>query len=264
MRCGQHGRATLSHRPSFLWHLLWSPLPQAAPCLIWQVVFGFLIPPDAGLHGRPLQSLFAFERVHVPAGSSVTVWLAPKLTDFAFVDESGERKAVAGKYVARFGVRETATRGGGFLESVPFLATAGVIGKALYFILIDRFARAGAARANTTGCGGNVWCGGSLAGIVDRLDYVQGMGFECVYTYVGALAPRTLAPKLIAAGEIAVPPEALSDDIAPVSPEALSDSVGMVAPTSSRLPALSAADLWATLEHHCARACARTECTSPR
>ena len=34
--------------------------------------------------------------------------------------------------------------------------------------------------ANVTGCGGNVWCGGSLSGILEQLDYVQGMGFDCV------------------------------------------------------------------------------------
>ena len=31
------------------------------------VVLGFLVPPGAGVNGVPLQTLFGFERVHVPA-----------------------------------------------------------------------------------------------------------------------------------------------------------------------------------------------------
>lgn len=39
------------------------------------VVLGFLVPPGAGVNGVPLQSLYAFNRVHVPAGKTVTVEL---------------------------------------------------------------------------------------------------------------------------------------------------------------------------------------------
>ena len=39
------------------------------------VVLGFLVPPGAGANGVPLQELFGFERVFVPAGQTVTVYL---------------------------------------------------------------------------------------------------------------------------------------------------------------------------------------------
>ena len=45
------------------------------------VVFGFLTPPGAGTGGVPLKQLFGFERVHVKAGQTVSVFLYPTLTD---------------------------------------------------------------------------------------------------------------------------------------------------------------------------------------
>lgn len=39
------------------------------------VVLGFLTPPGAGKNGVPLQTLFAFERVHVKVGETVSVLL---------------------------------------------------------------------------------------------------------------------------------------------------------------------------------------------
>jgi beta-D-xylosidase 4 len=53
------------------------------------VVLGFITPPNAGKDGAPLKSLFGFERVHVRAGATVTVWLYPAATDFAPVDAAG-------------------------------------------------------------------------------------------------------------------------------------------------------------------------------
>eukprot|EP00463_Aulacantha_scolymantha_P002975 TRINITY_DN372_c0_g2_i2.p1 TRINITY_DN372_c0_g2~~TRINITY_DN372_c0_g2_i2.p1 ORF type:complete len:541 (-),score=64.99 TRINITY_DN372_c0_g2_i2:507-2129(-) len=41
------------------------------------VVLGFMVPPNAGKDGIPLQTLFGFDRVHVKAGKTVTVWLYP-------------------------------------------------------------------------------------------------------------------------------------------------------------------------------------------
>ena len=60
-------------------------------------VLGFLVPPGAGERGVPLQTLFGFERVHVKAGESVTVWLYPALTDFAIADLDGHRWAESGR-----------------------------------------------------------------------------------------------------------------------------------------------------------------------
>lgn len=80
------------------------------------VVLGFLTPPGAGQGGVPLQTLFGFERVHVKAGQSVTVFLYPTLEHFAQVDAAGKRAALAGEYRVHVGVAETAAFGMGYAE----------------------------------------------------------------------------------------------------------------------------------------------------
>ena len=81
------------------------------------VVMGFLVPPGAGQNGVPLQELFGFERVFVPAGQTVTVYLGAQGVRFTQADKDGVRRALAGEYKVRFGVRETAAGGGGFAET---------------------------------------------------------------------------------------------------------------------------------------------------
>lgn len=80
------------------------------------VVLGFLVPPNAGADGAPLQSLFGFERVHVAAGSSADVWLYPTLADFSHTARDGSQRAADGEWTVRFGVRQTAPHGQGFAE----------------------------------------------------------------------------------------------------------------------------------------------------
>jgi len=80
------------------------------------VVLGFLVPPGAGQNGVPLQELFGFERVFVPAGQTVTVYLGGQNVRFTQTTESGERVFWPGEYTVRFGVRETAQYGMGFAE----------------------------------------------------------------------------------------------------------------------------------------------------
>lgn len=80
------------------------------------VVLGFLVPPGAGVDGVPLQTLFAFERVFIKAGQTVTVSLMPSLTSFTQVNANGKRYVATGEYAVRFGVLETAQFGGGFAE----------------------------------------------------------------------------------------------------------------------------------------------------
>ena len=80
------------------------------------VVLGFLSPPGAGTNGVPLQTLFGFERVHIKAGETKTVYIYPALTDFTLVDKDGARTAAAGDYSIRFGVAEAAEHGMGFAE----------------------------------------------------------------------------------------------------------------------------------------------------
>merc|ERR1712006_78620 len=77
------------------------------------VVLGFVSPPGAGTGGLPLKSLFGFERVHVKAGETVSVFLYPALTEFAAVSPSGERYALQGQYQVSFGVAETGPHGMG-------------------------------------------------------------------------------------------------------------------------------------------------------
>ena len=52
------------------------------------VVLGFLVPPNAGKDGMPLQTLYAFERVHVKAGASVMVNMC---VDYASLSEAAAR-----------------------------------------------------------------------------------------------------------------------------------------------------------------------------
>jgi len=67
-------------------------------------VLGFLTPPGAGEGGVPLKELFGFERVHVKAGESKTVYLAPALSAFARAGRDGSYEAAAGEYTVSFGV----------------------------------------------------------------------------------------------------------------------------------------------------------------
>ena len=80
------------------------------------VVLGFMTPPGAGTNGIERQSLFAFDRVHVPAGATVSVNLYPELADFTTTQLDGTKRALAGGWGVRFGVKETATHGQGYTE----------------------------------------------------------------------------------------------------------------------------------------------------
>ena len=81
------------------------------------VVLGFLVPPGAGVGGTPLQEMFGFERVFVPAGQTVTVYLGAQGVSFTQADAAGVRRFLPGDYTVRFGVRETAAHGMGFAEA---------------------------------------------------------------------------------------------------------------------------------------------------
>eukprot|EP00434_Breviolum_minutum_P013931 symbB.v1.2.012288.t2/scaffold847.1/size158198/3 len=52
-------------------------------------------------------------------------------------------------------------------------------GKSVYLLMPDRFARSGAAAANTSSCSGNGWCNGTLKGITEHLDYIKGTLVPC-------------------------------------------------------------------------------------
>jgi len=77
------------------------------------IVLGFIIPPGAGKDGVPMQYLFGFERVFVPRGQTVSVFLYPTIGDFTQVDADGVRVPVAGEYTIRFGLEDTYKYGQG-------------------------------------------------------------------------------------------------------------------------------------------------------
>ena len=88
------------------------------------VVLGFIKPPGGGQNGVPLQSLYDFARVHVPAGESVAVSLNATALDFTVVDEQGHRQVLAGKYSFQWGIPETADLGQGWAEQTVMTTLA--------------------------------------------------------------------------------------------------------------------------------------------
>ncbi len=103
------------------------------------VVIGYMQPPGAGQNGVPLQYVFGFERVWVPAGKvcgviatrpiklvtrmlyvrvqTVTVWLGLSARDLTQVQPDGTRVAWPGKYTVRFGLAEGEALGAGFAQA---------------------------------------------------------------------------------------------------------------------------------------------------
>mmetsp|Transcript_120819 Transcript_120819/g.301477 ORF Transcript_120819/g.301477 Transcript_120819/m.301477 type:complete len:627 (-) Transcript_120819:40-1920(-) len=61
---------------------------------------------------------------------------------------------------------------------------SAIAGKSVYFVTVDRFAKPG-ANVTDPPCGRgeaeNHWCGGMIKGITSKLDYIQDMGFDCVW-----------------------------------------------------------------------------------
>jgi hypothetical protein len=82
------------------------------------VILGFLVPPGAGQNGVPIKQLFGFERVHVPRGETVSVFLYPTIRDFTYVTEDGRRVPVSGEFRVEFGIPEVASAGQGFISHV--------------------------------------------------------------------------------------------------------------------------------------------------
>jgi hypothetical protein len=80
------------------------------------VVLGFMVPPGAGTGGVPLQELFGFERVFVPAGQTVTVYIGAQGVRFTQAGVDGVRRVLPGEYTVRFGVKETFELGMGYTE----------------------------------------------------------------------------------------------------------------------------------------------------
>jgi alpha-amylase len=54
--------------------------------------------------------------------------------------------------------------------------------QSIYQVLTDRFALTNGS--TTAPCNLNEYCGGTWQGIINKLDYIQGMGFTAVQTYI--------------------------------------------------------------------------------
>lgn len=53
--------------------------------------------------------------------------------------------------------------------------------RSIYQVMTDRFARTDGSTTATCNTADSVYCGGSWQGIINRLDYIQGMGFDAVW-----------------------------------------------------------------------------------
>ena len=53
--------------------------------------------------------------------------------------------------------------------------------RSIYQLLTDRFARPDGSTTATCDTAAGKYCGGTWTGIIDRLDYIQGMGFDAVW-----------------------------------------------------------------------------------
>ena len=88
-----------------------------------EVVLGFMKPPGAGTGGVPLQTLYGFDRVHVPAGKTVTVELYPSVSaapTFAVLSAEVSRRCCAAACRVLPGRREgRALRAAGRVQCAP-------------------------------------------------------------------------------------------------------------------------------------------------
>lgn len=56
--------------------------------------------------------------------------------------------------------------------------------RSIYQIVTDRFARTDGSTTAACNTGDRVYCGGTYQGIINQLDYIQGMGFTAVSVYI--------------------------------------------------------------------------------
>jgi len=53
--------------------------------------------------------------------------------------------------------------------------------RSIYQIITDRFARTDGSTTATCDAGNGLYCGGTWQGIINKLDYIQGMGFDAIW-----------------------------------------------------------------------------------
>lgn len=69
------------------------------------------------------------------------------------------------------------------ISTVSALSPAAWRSQSIYQVLTDRFARTDGSTTATCNTGDQIYCGGSWQGIINKLDYIQGMGFTAVSTF---------------------------------------------------------------------------------
>jgi hypothetical protein len=68
----------------------------------------------------------------------------------------------------------------GFALGASALTPAQWRGQSVYQVLTDRFARSDGSTTATCNTGSQIYCGGTWQGIIQKLDYIQNMGFTAV------------------------------------------------------------------------------------
>ncbi|KAJ5368735.1 uncharacterized protein N7496_008495 [Penicillium cataractarum] len=69
----------------------------------------------------------------------------------------------------------------GLIGSVLAATPAQWRSQSIYFMLTDRFARTDGSTTATCNTDDRAYCGGTWQGIIDQLDYIQGMGFTAIW-----------------------------------------------------------------------------------
>lgn len=66
------------------------------------------------------------------------------------------------------------------ISTVLALTPAEWRAQSIYQVVTDRFARTDGSTTYSCSTAGQVYCGGTWQGIINQLDYIQGMGFTAV------------------------------------------------------------------------------------
>ena len=66
------------------------------------------------------------------------------------------------------------------VSAISALTPAEWRSQSIYQVLTDRFARTDGSTTASCDTGEGVYCGGTWEGIINHLDYIQGMGFSAV------------------------------------------------------------------------------------
>jgi alpha-amylase len=69
----------------------------------------------------------------------------------------------------------------GIVHTVHAASRDQWLGRSVYQVVTDRFARSDNSTIASCNAGLGKYCGGSFQGIINKLDYIQGLGFDAVW-----------------------------------------------------------------------------------